>query len=68
LDRNNYESKVTMTVSEIAQVLRGGRSSAYLLVRQAYEDMDNFFDTKKIGKQYRAITSSFFDWLKSEKK
>jgi hypothetical protein len=69
---NNYSletDSVTMTVSEIAQILRIGRSRAYLLVRQAYEDTDNeLFETKKIGQQYRVVTSSFFDWLQSKKK
>lgn len=65
----DFESNtVTMTVSEIAQVMRIGRNNAYLLVRQAYEDTDNkLFEIKKIGQQYRVVTSSFFDWLRSKK-
>jgi len=63
----NLESNtVTMTVSEIAQVLRIGRNTAYQFVRLAYEDTENYFQVVKIGQQYRAITSSFFDWLKAK--
>jgi hypothetical protein len=69
-NNSNFETNsVTMTVSEIAQTLRIGRSSAYMLVRQVYEDTDNeLFEIKKIGQQYRVVTSSFFDWLRSKKK
>jgi hypothetical protein len=64
----NLESNtVTMTVSEIAQVLRIGRNTAYQFVRLAYEDTENYFQVVKIGQQYRAITSSFFDWLKAKR-
>jgi len=64
----NLESNtVTMTVSEIAQVLRIGRNAAYQFVRLAYEDTENYFQVVKIGQQYRAITSSFFDWLKAKR-
>lgn len=64
----NLESNtVTMTVSEIAQVLRIGRNTAYQFVRLAYEDTEDYFQVVKIGQQYRAITSSFFDWLKAKR-
>ena len=64
----NLESNtVTMTVSEIAQVLRIGRNTAYQFVRLAYEDTENYFQVVKIGQQYRAITSSFFDWLNAKR-
>jgi len=56
-----------MTVSEIAQVLRIGRNTAYQFVRLAYEDTENYFQVVKIGQQYRAITSSFFDWLNAKR-
>jgi len=66
----NCESNtVTMTVSEIAQVLRVGRNNAYQLVRLAYADTEEiYFQVVKIGQQYRAVTSSFFDWLRQSKK
>lgn len=39
----NLESNtVTMTVSEIAQVLRIGRNTAYQFVRLAYEDTETY--------------------------
>jgi hypothetical protein len=38
-------------------------------MRQAYEDADKeLFEIKKIGQQYRAVTSSFFDWRSQSKK
>jgi len=64
---NLEPNTVTMTVSEIAQVLRIGRNTAYQFVRLAYEDTGNYFQVVKIGQQYRAITSSFFDWLKAKR-
>lgn len=64
---NNYNletNNVTMTVSEIAQALRIGRNNAYKLAQLAYEDTENnYFDIKKIGQQYRAVTVSFYAWL-----
>ena len=52
---------------QIAQVLRIGRNTAYQFVRLAYEDTENYFQVVKIGQQYRAITSSFFDWLNAKR-
>ena len=51
------ETKKTYTVSEIAEILGIGRTSAYNLVKE------NHFKVVKIGASIRISKKSFDDWL-----
>ena len=54
-----YGEKRTYTVSEIAEILGIGKSSAYNLVKE------NTFRTIRIGKTIRISRKSFDAWLNS---
>lgn len=49
-----------LTVKELAEVLRIGRSSAYELCRQ------NEFPVIRIGKSIRIPKKALFDWIERE--
>lgn len=51
----------TLTVSEIAMILRIGKASAYKLVKEPG------FPSIKIGKKIRVLKSQFWQWLANRK-
>lgn len=57
ITNKTLETKKTYTVSEIAEILGIGRTSAYNLVKE------NHFKVVKIGASIRISKKSFDDWL-----
>ncbi|HEY8390453.1 MAG TPA: helix-turn-helix domain-containing protein [Clostridia bacterium] len=54
-----YKKQATLTVEEVADILRVSRSKAYEIVKQGY------FPFKKINHTIRIPTEPFFEWLNS---
>jgi excisionase family DNA binding protein len=58
-DINYYKNQATLTVPEVAVILRIGRSKAYEIVHQS------LFPHIKIKHAIRIPTEPFFEWLNS---
>jgi excisionase family DNA binding protein len=55
----DYKKQATLTVPEVAEILRIGRSKAYEAVHQ------NLFPHIRIKNAIRIPTQPFFEWLNS---
>jgi excisionase family DNA binding protein len=55
----DYKKQATLTVPEVADILRVSPSTAYEIVKQ------NYFPYKKIKHTIRIPTEPFFEWLNS---
>lgn len=60
LDLNNYPE--ILTVKDIMEILKIGRSKAYELVETQREKIGAF----KIGKNYKIIKKVFISWLHAQ--
>ncbi len=54
----------TLTVNEVAEILRIGRNNAYALIQRAEREKD--FPVLRLGQQYRLPTTRFFAWMNKQ--
>lgn len=58
---------LTLRVEDCANILGISLSSAYTLVERAFKEQ-RFFKVLRIGKSYRIIERSFYDYVLGEQK